>query len=175
MSTATEPSLLEKSAKDNAEAEQLSPTTQGNLARVSQGLKPMPKRVKKSAPKDAYAQMCENYRKMLPPSSTWDRKTRYMSIGKSKGVDHDDIFLVSALNHHVSIMRARVPNGLLNVLAGSEGNWERLVIWRSKWFDLFLVRERIEAMELVWGMMAWLMRKVEGDEDGKEEKTEISG
>ena len=70
---------------------------------------------------------------------------------------------------------ARVPNGLLNVLAGSEGDWERLVIWRSKWFDLFLVRERIEAMELVWGMMAWLMRKVEGDEDGKEEKTEISG
>jgi len=135
----------------------------------------MPKRIKKSPPKDAFAQMCESYRKMLPPSSTWDRKTRYMSIGKSKGADYDDIFLVSALNHHVSILRARVPSGLLEVLAGGEGEWERVMVWRSKWFDLFLVGDRIEAMELVWGMMTWLMRKVESDEDVEGEKMDVSG
>ena len=171
----TDPSLLESTEKRNVAAPLLSPGTQGNLARVSQGLKPMPKRVKKSAHRDAYAQMCENYRKMLPPSSTWDRKTRYMSIGKSGNADCDDIFLVSALNHHVSILRVRVPDTLLEVLGGGEGEWEKVVVWRSKWFDLFLAQERIEAMELVWGMMAWLMRNVESDDEGEGEKMEISG
>jgi hypothetical protein len=37
-------------------------------------------------------------------------------------------------------------------------------MWRSKWFDLFLPAERVEAMKCIWGMMAYMMRK--GDADG---------
>jgi hypothetical protein len=33
-----------------------------------------------------------------------------------------------------------------------------MVMWRSRWFDLFLKEDRIQGMELIWGMMAWLMR-----------------
>jgi hypothetical protein len=110
--------------------------------------------------KDGNMTIYENYRKLLPPSSTWDRKARYEAIGRVKGSGWDDVFLVSALNHHVCVMRARVPNALLEVLGGEtdgEG-WERVQVWRSRWFDLFLVEDRIQGMELVWGMMAWLMR-----------------
>lgn len=136
------------------------------------GIAPTPpssKRPKKSSTlKEGNMAIYENYRKMLPPSSTWDRKARYCAIGKVEGGEWDDVFLVSALNHHVCVLRARVPNRLLGVLDGEEGEWGGVKVWRSKWFDLFLREERIEGMELVWGMMSWLMRKtnVEGAKDG---------
>jgi len=117
-------------------------------------------RRRKGVGKDGNLQIYENYRKLLPPSSTWDRKARYSAIGKVAGADYDDIFLISALNHHVSILRARVPGELLGELEGKQpGEWcGKIKIWRSKWFDLYLVEDRVKAMELVWGMMAWLMR-----------------
>jgi hypothetical protein len=106
--------------------------------------------------------MYENYRKMYPPGPTWDRKARYKAIGKVPGAGYDDVFLVSALNHHVSIVRTRVPMGLLEHLDGlGEREWGRVEMWRSRWFDFFLKEDRLEAMDLVWGMMGWLMRKIE--------------
>ncbi|RDL32508.1 Uncharacterized protein BP5553_08964 [Venustampulla echinocandica] len=108
----------------------------------------------------------ENYRKLMPPAPMWDRRARYCPIGKEVSVGNDgfdDIFLVSSLNHHVSIVRVRVPDKLLSVLGGEdEGQgWGRLVMWRSKWYDLFLAEERVEAMQLVWGMIAYLMREID--------------
>jgi hypothetical protein len=43
--------------------------------------------------------------------------------------------------------------------------WERIVMWRSKWYDMYLGSERLEAMGIVWGMMAWLMRKIDSPAD----------
>jgi hypothetical protein len=117
------------------------------------------KRPRRSAASHLY----ENYRKMLPPSSGWDRRARYAAIGKARASGADDVFLVSALNHHISIVRARVPDALLGALEGRDGEWERLVMWRSRWFDLFLKDDRVQSMELIWGMMAWLMRSEEGE------------
>ena len=129
------------------------------------------KRLKKSNP------MYDNYRQIRPPSSTWDKKARYQAIGRVRGADYDDIFVVSMLFHHVSLLRVRVPNRLLEVLEG-EGddsrNWGRLEVWRSKWFDLFKPEERVEAMEAVWAMMGWLMRKEEEEEQGKND-VEMTG
>lgn len=139
------------------------------------------KKSKRGGTNDGNLVLYENYRKMLPPSSNWDRKARYEAIGKVKGVGYDDIFLVSALNHHVSLVRARVPCSLLSVLGGERvdghgRDWGRMVLWRSRWFDLFLINDRVEAMGLVWAMMSWLMRAViepvtsaEGDGKGREE------
>ncbi|TAQ87354.1 hypothetical protein B7494_g4313 [Chlorociboria aeruginascens] len=114
-------------------------------------------------------QIYDNYRKMLPPSSTWDRKVRYSAIGKQAGEEFDDVFLISGLNHHVSIIRIRVPMKLLVALDGKEEQWERMVMWRSKWYDFFLTDERLEALQLVWGMMAYLMKKAEDPETSSEQ------
>jgi hypothetical protein len=124
------------------------------------------KKSKRGGTKEGNMAIYENYRKMLPPSSNWDRKTRYEAIGKIKGAGYDDIFLVSALNHHVSIVRVRVPERLLKVLGGdvvdeNGREWGRVMAWRSRWFDLFLISDRIEGIGLIWGMMAWLMRAVD--------------
>ncbi|TGO68609.1 hypothetical protein BOTNAR_0022g00170 [Botryotinia narcissicola] len=124
------------------------------------------------------SQMYENYRKMVPPTSTWDKKVRYMAIGKPGGVggNWDEVFLVSSLNHHISFLRGRVGKEILEVLDGErdgKGGYERTVIWRTKWYDFFKGEDRVEAMRVIWGIMAWGMRGGEfreGKMDGEEEE-----
>ena len=134
------------------------------------------KKSKRGGAKDGNLAIYENYRKMLPPSSNWDRKARYEAIGKERGAGWDDIFLVSALNHHVSLVRVRVPEKLLGVLGGEvEGGdwregWGKVEMWRTRWFDLFLKEDRIEGMGLMWGMMSWLMRATGDPVPAAEEK-----
>jgi hypothetical protein len=116
----------------------------------------------------------DNYRIVRPPASNWDKKTRYEAIGKTRGAGHDDVFVFSSLFHHFCILRFRIPDRLLEVLDGdSDGEvkrkggaggpraWGRLEVWRSRWFDLFLADDRKEAMRVLWGTMAWLMRQNE--------------
>ncbi|KAF7542827.1 hypothetical protein G7Z17_g11243 [Cylindrodendrum hubeiense] len=114
----------------------------------------------------------DNYRMVRPPASTWDRKATYEAIGKVQGAGYDDIFVVSSLFHHVSILRVRVPNRLLEVMDGvaepdlTKRSWGKVEAWRSPWYDLFLADQRLEAMKLVWAMMAYQMRKnTEADGD----------
>ncbi|KAG7108455.1 hypothetical protein HYQ44_020338 [Verticillium longisporum] len=124
----------------------------------------------------------DNYRMVRPPSASWDQKTRYEAIGKVRGAGYDDIFVVSSLFHHVSILRVRVPDRLLEVLGGApdeyvggKRSWGGLEVRRSRWFDLFLVDQRIEAMEIVWGVMAWMMRAPEPERGSKEEDVKMAG
>ena len=131
-----------------------------------------PSKKSRHGSKEGKLAIYENYRRMLPPNTNWDPKVRYEAIGKIRGVGHDDIFLVSALNHHVSIVRVHVPERLLTVLGGEvrdeSREWGKVVMYRSRWFDMFLKDERIEAMGLVWGMMNWLMRAVEEANTGED-------
>lgn len=120
----------------------------------------------------------DNYRMVRKPASNWDKKTRYEAVGSVPGADYDDVFLLSSVFHHFSVLRVRVPLGLLAVFegdnfathlagqqqpgpgSGTQGcGGQRLEVWRSKWYDLFLVDDRLEAMRLLWGVMMWLMRE----------------
>ncbi|KAF9873598.1 hypothetical protein CkaCkLH20_09057 [Colletotrichum karsti] len=116
----------------------------------------------------------DNYRMLRPPSASWDQKSQYEAIGKVKGVGYDDIFVISSLFHHVSFLRVRVPERLLEVLegAGEDGvhrSWAQVEVRRTPWFDFFKMDERLDAMRLVWCLMNWLMRKQEekNEEDVK--------
>lgn len=140
------------------------------------------KRLKKSG-NGTTLPMYDNYRMVRPPSAAWDKKTRYEAVGRRRGVDYDDVFVVSSLFHHISILRVRVPDRLLEALegavavddAGEKGksrSWGRLEVWRSKWYDFFIVEDRVEAMRLVWGMMGYLMRKEEEEEERGDVKME---
>lgn len=112
----------------------------------------------------------DNYRMVRPPSSTWDRKAKYLSIGKRPNADYDDVFLLSSLNHHVSIVRVQVPIALIAELDGGDvGPRQKLQMWRTKWYDLFLVEDRVEAMRCIWGMMAWMMRKLDVENENENE------
>lgn len=105
----------------------------------------------------------DNYRMVRPPSSNWDKKTRYEAIGRIRGAEFDDIFIISALFHHMSIVRVRVPTALLEALNGnrtsSTRDWGKLEMVRSPWYDFFKADERLQAMRMTWAMLAFLMRK----------------
>jgi hypothetical protein len=80
--------------------------------------------------------------------------------------------MVSSLNHHISVLCLRVhPSYLQHLTEGtlpdeapSDPGWFSPKLQRTRWFDLFNVDDRTEAMRGLWGIMSYLMRK--------EEKTE---
>ncbi len=131
-------------------------------AEPEDGQLPEPKRPRKNLA------MYDNYRMVRPPASTWDKKLRYEAIGKQRGAECDDIFVVSSLFHHISILRVRVPLRLLEVLDGApepdptQRSWSNVAAWRSPWYDLFDTSQRIEAMEVMWSVMAYQMREDTG-------------
>ncbi|KAJ6440897.1 hypothetical protein O9K51_06689 [Purpureocillium lavendulum] len=113
----------------------------------------------------------DNYRMVRLPSSAWDRKAKYEAIGKTQGADYDDIFVISSLFHHISFLRVRVPNRLLEVMDGSpepdasKRSWGKVQAWRSPWYDLFATEQRVVAMQLLWAVMSYQMRKDSSDND----------
>ncbi|KAM7194595.1 hypothetical protein V8F33_007147 [Rhypophila sp. PSN 637] len=135
------------------------------------------KRLKKSGNLAIY----DSYRMVRPPAAAWDKKTKYEAIGRARGADYDDIFVISALFHHISVVRVRVPDRLLAVLDGAPDDgskaWGQLEIRRSKWFDFFRVEDRIAAMRLLWSMMNYLMRadKPETEEEGEVQEERKDG
>ncbi|KAK2612118.1 hypothetical protein QQS21_001848 [Conoideocrella luteorostrata] len=120
---------------------------------------PASKKVRRTMP------IYDNYRMVRPSPFSWDRKAKYEAIGRVKDASYDDIFVVSSIFHHVSILRVRVPTRLLEVLDGSsepdpaKRSWGKVESWRSPWYDFFHVDQRITAMQLLWAVMAYQMRK----------------
>lgn len=107
------------------------------------------------------------YRMVRPPAMHWDPKTRYTPVGRRRGVDHDDVFVISSLFHHISVLRVRVPDRLLQVLDGAPTpngrDWGTVGVWRTRWFDFFIPEDRVEAMKAVWAVSAYAMRAVDGE------------
>lgn len=76
------------------------------------------------------------------------------------------VFMVSSLNHHISLLKLRIhpayleflTEGKLPVETPRESDWCSPKLQRTKWFDLFNVEDRAEAMRGVWGIMSYLMR-----------------
>ena len=74
--------------------------------------------------------------------------------------------MVSSLNHHISLLKLRIhpaylefiTEGKLPVEMPRETDWCSPKLQRTKWFDLFNIEDRTEAMRGVWGIMSYLMR-----------------
>jgi hypothetical protein len=95
----------------------------------------------------------------------WETRTDYTAVGKSPDADWDEVFLVSCLNHHISILKLRVHDDYLHFLRTGEcpehisnPAWSAPIASRSKWYDLFNVEDRLEAFRLLWGIMGYLAR-----------------
>jgi hypothetical protein len=75
--------------------------------------------------------------------------------------------MVSSLNHHISVLTLRVhpiylqhlTEGTLPEEAPSQADWFSPKLQRTRWFDLFNVDDRTEAMRGLWGIISYLMRK----------------
>ncbi|KAH7081962.1 hypothetical protein BKA63DRAFT_562492 [Paraphoma chrysanthemicola] len=97
----------------------------------------------------------------------WDPKVVYQAIGKDRGQPWDDVFMISSLNHHVSVLCLHVhplylqylTDGSLPEITPTEADWCSPKLRRTRWFDLFNIDDRTEAMRGIWGIMSYLMRK----------------
>jgi hypothetical protein len=108
-----------------------------------------------------------------PSMAAWDKKTVWTRIGTPSSSFWDSVYLVSSLNHHISIVNVQVSKAYLHFLekgnlveelvVGAGLGWDQLKVSRSKWYDLFDVQDRLEAMRGIWGVFAYLMRDLSGD------------
>ncbi|KAL6707770.1 hypothetical protein ACN47E_003670 [Coniothyrium glycines] len=105
--------------------------------------------------------------KILKPLNTlWDPKVTYEAIGKNETSEWDDVFMVSSLNHHISLVKLHVHPAYIQYVTEGElprklppdVNWCSPKLQRTRWFDLFSIDDRIEAMRAIWGVMSYLMR-----------------
>lgn len=79
--------------------------------------------------------------------------------------------MVSSLNHHISLLKLRIHPAYLEYItegrlpkeAPTDSDWFSPKLQRTKWFDLFNVDDRTEAMRGIWGVMAYLMRSDKTD------------
>ncbi|KAK5061482.1 hypothetical protein LTR84_008026 [Exophiala bonariae] len=116
-----------------------------------------------------------DWTKIRPNASTWDEKVIYRRIGqKSKedgGDGWDEVFLLSAANHHVCMLKLQVHEEYLEWLEkgevvkvenGSVSEEQRkrnvLYVTRSRWYDLFEVEQRKELLTGIWKVMCWVNR-----------------
>ncbi|PGH33276.1 hypothetical protein GX50_03887 [[Emmonsia] crescens] len=112
----------------------------------------------------------QRWKVLQPGPSLWDRKMKYTQIGKDKNSPLDDIFMVSSINHHFSIVHLRVHSTYLEWLTTGKGDfpdqsgdssgtpWHVLQLRRTRWFDLFNPSDRLEGLEGLWALFSWLMR-----------------
>jgi len=93
------------------------------------------------------------------------------------------VFLVSSLNHHISILKLTVHVAYLDYLRSETmptglpddaAAWCRPKVQRTRWYDFFDEPQRIEAFRGLWGVTAYLTREpaplqAAGDANGIEE------
>lgn len=80
--------------------------------------------------------------------------------------------MVSSLNHHLAIVKLTVheayvdlfTSGLIPDPIPADIEWCRPRLQRTKWHDLFNMKDRIEAFQGLWGVMAYLMRETASPE-----------
>ncbi|KAF2857967.1 hypothetical protein K470DRAFT_222271, partial [Piedraia hortae CBS 480.64] len=102
-------------------------------------------------------------------SGNWDPKTEYLALGKRRDSAYDEVFLVSAIVHHVSIVKLTVhdeyirllSSGMLlpdNELEDLPKDWCKPLFQRTGWYNLLDPGERSEAYAAIWGVVSYLMR-----------------
>lgn len=83
--------------------------------------------------------------------------------------------MVSSLNHHISILRLRVHSlyiqhlteGTLPEELPADPQWCSPVLQRTRWYDLFSIEDRKEAVRGIWGLFSYLMRRPTVDSTGE--------
>ncbi|KAK4955335.1 hypothetical protein LTR10_007530 [Elasticomyces elasticus] len=90
----------------------------------------------------------------------WDPKIDYGAIGKDRTSQSDVVFMVSSLNHHISIVKLTVHDAYTDSLVAGTSleDLPKPTLQRSQWFDLFDRQQRVEALRGIWGVMAYFTR-----------------
>uniref|UniRef100_A0A093V5M5 UvrABC system protein B n=1 Tax=Talaromyces marneffei PM1 TaxID=1077442 RepID=A0A093V5M5_TALMA len=75
-----------------------------------------------------------------PGTSLWDKKMNYMQIGKPNNSPYDDIYMLSSINHHVSILHLRVHRRYIDCLTSGVSDDKDQGTTDQPWNELKLRR-----------------------------------
>ncbi|KAL9096506.1 MAG: hypothetical protein Q9165_001503 [Trypethelium subeluteriae] len=121
----------------------------------------------------------EAWKVVKPGLGHWDQKVEFGGIGRREpGSPWDEItrvtdvdlftqvFLVSSMNRHVSILKLRVHASYIRYITNGEWpdvppddeGWDAPLLQRSQWYDLFDQEQRAEAVRGIWGVLTYQMR-----------------
>lgn len=88
---------------------------------------------------------------------------------------------MSSINHHISILHLRIHQNYIEHLdqtpaqsrssEATQQPWYLLDVKRSKWFDLLVAEDRLEAMRGIWAILGWQMRNMTDDKEKTKEST----
>ncbi|EFQ97823.1 hypothetical protein MGYG_00859 [Nannizzia gypsea CBS 118893] len=70
-----------------------------------------------AGPNNRRISMIERWRSVQPGQGLWDKRMRYIKIGANADSPFDDVFMVSSINHHFSIIHLRVYDEYLQWLS----------------------------------------------------------
>ncbi|KAL2358468.1 hypothetical protein BJ546DRAFT_832950 [Cryomyces antarcticus] len=112
------------------------------------------------------ANAAESWKALTPASGLWDPRTTYVAVGKDPTVEYDEVYMISSLNHHISILKLTVHPAYIDYLTfgtlpeplPAHGSWCSPSLQRTKWYDLFDLDDRVGAFRALWGIMSYLMR-----------------
>ncbi|KIX91980.1 uncharacterized protein Z520_12307 [Fonsecaea multimorphosa CBS 102226] len=123
----------------------------------------------------------QEWLKVRPNGPYWDEKVIHRRIGKQSQDEGppgwDDIFMISAANHHACILKLSVhekyldwleTGGQVDARAESQETASKadvhqrqehvLYVSRSPWLDLFDVEQRKELLVGIWRILSWINR-----------------
>ncbi|KAL2872283.1 uncharacterized protein BJX67DRAFT_376108 [Aspergillus lucknowensis] len=112
----------------------------------------------------------EKWKLVQPGPSLWDRRMRYIQIGKERESPIDDIYMLSSINHHLAILHLRIHRRYLEILttgssdvspdSSPEHPWHVLKLRRTRWYDLFDAQDRLDVFRGVWTLFHCLLRRM---------------
>ncbi|KAL3469071.1 hypothetical protein BJX99DRAFT_88682 [Aspergillus californicus] len=110
----------------------------------------------------------DKWKIIQPGSSLWDRRMRYIQIGKDRESAFDDIYMLSSLNHHLAILHLRIHRRYLDILTTGSSDyppdsppdhpWHVLKLRRTRWYDLFDKQDRVDIFKGIWTIFHCSMR-----------------
>lgn len=111
----------------------------------------------------------EKWKLVQPGPSLWDRRMRYIQIGKDPESAYDDIYMLSSVNHHIAILHLRVHRRYLELVttgtsdfpveSDPEQPWHELKLRRTKWYDLLDREDRLEVFKGIWSIFHHMLRR----------------
>ncbi|KAL4792879.1 hypothetical protein BDV19DRAFT_240911 [Aspergillus venezuelensis] len=114
----------------------------------------------------------DKWKIVQPGPSLWDKRMRYIQIGRDRETPFDDIYMLSSINHHLSILHLRIHRRYLDIITNGTSDvppdsdndhpWHILKLRRTRWYDLFDGKDRVEVFRGVWTIFHCLLRQMEG-------------
>jgi hypothetical protein len=154
--------------------------------RARSGSRPQPPGLRRPGLRRAMSSS-DKWKIIQPGPSLWDKRMRYIQIGRDRECPFDDvrstsfpfllssfltvrqIYMLSSINHHLSILHLRIHRRYLDIITTGKSTvpptsndeshpWHILKLRRTRWYDLFDAQDRVDVFRGIWTIFHVMLR-----------------